>query len=88
MYFQNGNFKLTLLTMETLQVQVHNKNAKKILDELAGLKLISIKDEGELFTLTSQQKKSIATSRKQIKAGKFKTNEVMLKEMKKWLKGR
>ncbi len=74
--------------METLQVKILNQKAKRILDELAGLKLITIKEEEELFSLNGIQRKSIAISRKQIKNGEFKTNSAVIKDLKKWLKSK
>lgn len=41
-----------------LQVKVLNPKAKRILDDLASLKLISIKEESP-FLLTTPQKRSI-----------------------------
>jgi hypothetical protein len=68
-----------------LQVKVLNPKAKRILDDLASLKLISIKEEST-FTLTPLQKKSIEVSRKQIKAGKFRNNKSVISDLKKWVK--
>lgn len=70
-----------------LQVKVLNPKAKRILDDLASLKLISIKEE-PTFTLTAAQKKSIEISRKQIKAGKFRDNQSVISDLKAWMKGR
>jgi hypothetical protein len=74
--------------MTTLQVKIHNQKARKILNELAELKLISIKEEDELFVLSPSQHKRISTGRKQIKNGSFRTNDVVMKDLKKWLKGK
>jgi hypothetical protein len=68
-----------------LQVKVLNPKAKRILDDLASLKLISIKEEST-FSLTPSQKKSIEVSRKQIKAGKFRNNQSVISDLKKWVK--
>lgn len=53
-----------------LQVRILNPRAKRILNDLASLKLIEIKKE-EPFQLSAAQKKSIEISRKQIKSGKY-----------------
>jgi len=71
-----------------MQVKILNQKVKRILDELAGLKLIAIKEEKELFKLNAAQRKSIATSRRQIKKGEYKSNNIVIKDMKKWLKSK
>lgn len=71
--------------METIQVKINNPKAKRILDELADLKLITISEE-EIFNLTPGQRKSIPTSRKQIKNGQFKVHKKVVSQMKQWLK--
>lgn len=53
-----------------LQVRILNPRAKRILNDLASLKLIEIKKE-EPIQLSAAQKKSIEISRKQIKSGKY-----------------
>ena len=73
--------------METIQVKINNPKAKRILDDLADLKLITISKE-DAFPLTSSQKKSITISRRQIKDGKYKTHKKVLSEAKGWLKSR
>jgi hypothetical protein len=55
---------------------------------LAELKLISIKEEDELFVLSPLQEKRISTGRKQIKNGSFRTNDVVMRGLKKWLKSK
>ncbi|QOI97158.1 MAG: hypothetical protein HRU69_06485 [Flammeovirgaceae bacterium] len=69
-----------------LQVKVLNPKARKILDELASLKLIKISAEEELFPLTSQQKKSIEISRKELKKGLYKENKQVLSSLRSWVK--
>ncbi len=68
-----------------LQVKVLNPKAKRILDDLASLKLISIKEESP-FPLTSPQKRSIEISRKQIKAGKFRDSHSVISDLRAWMK--
>ena len=68
-----------------LHIKVLNPKAKRILDDLASLKLISIKEES-VFKLSPSQKKSIEISRKQIKAGKFRDNQAVISDLKAWIK--
>ncbi len=69
-----------------LQVKVLNPKAKKILTELASLKLIHITEEKELFPLSKAHKKSIALSRRQIKNGQVKSTKEVLDGLRKWVK--
>lgn len=71
-----------------LQVKVLNPKAKKILDELEGLKLISIREEEDIFILSRDHKKSIAISRRQIKEGKYKSSKEVISGLRKWAKER
>ncbi|MFY7731623.1 MAG: hypothetical protein ACOVRN_19035 [Flavobacterium sp.] len=52
---------------------------------LKTLQTIFDSSEQSLFQLTKEQEESIAISREQIKAGKFKTNDQVISEMKEWL---
>jgi signal recognition particle subunit SEC65 len=72
--------------METLQINIINPKAKKLLDSLEDLKLISISKVDKLFPLSQWQTKSIAISRKQIKKGQFKTHDKVMADAKQWLK--
>ena len=68
-----------------LHVKVLNPKAKRILDDLASLKLISIKEE-PVFKLNPSQKRSIEISRKQVKAGKFRDNQSVISDLRAWIK--
>jgi hypothetical protein len=70
-----------------LQVRILNPKAKKILSDLASLKLIKIEKE-EIFELSTAQKKSIEISRKQIKSGKFRNHRAVMTDLKSWVKER
>jgi hypothetical protein len=67
-----------------LQVKILNPKAKRILDDLASLRLISIQKE-EPFPLTDAHKKSIEISRRQIKSGQFKENGQVMSGLRSWL---
>ncbi len=72
--------------METYQVKILNSKAKDLLVELADKKLIQMDEEKNLFSLTSEQKKSIRVSRSQIKEGNYKSHKSVVSNLKKWLK--
>ena len=74
--------------METVQIIIINPKAKKLLNGMEDLKLISIDSDYKLFPLTDPQKKSISISRKQIKKGKFQSHETVMKNAKEWVEGR
>lgn len=74
--------------METVQIKIINPKAKKLLNGMEDLKLISIDRDYKLFPLTDPQKKSISISRKQIKKGEFKSHETVMKNAKEWVEGR
>jgi len=71
--------------METVQIKIINPKAKKLLNGLEDLKLISISKE-EFFPLSDLQKKSISISRRQIKKGQFKKHDKVMADLRKWLK--
>lgn len=58
------------------------------LNFLKALQTIFDSSEQSLYELNEEQEKSIAISREQIKAGKFKSNEQVMSEMKEWLSKR
>lgn len=66
-------------------MKVLNPKAKRILDDLASLRLISI-ETAKPFPLTAAQEKSISVSRAQLKKGQFKRNSKVFSEMRLWLK--
>jgi ABC-type lipoprotein export system ATPase subunit len=72
--------------METVQVQIINPKAKKLLKGLEDLNVISITKSEKPFELSAGQKKSIAISRKQIEKGQFRPNDKVMKDLKQWLK--
>jgi signal recognition particle subunit SEC65 len=74
------------MDMETIQINIINPKAKKFLNGLKDLNLISISKAEKLFPLSQWQKRSIAVSRKQIKKGQFKTHEKVMADAKQWLK--
>ena len=71
--------------METLQIQIINPKAKKLLNGLEDLNLISISKADKLFPLSVWQKKSIAVSRNQIKKGQFKKHDKVMTDLSQWL---
>ncbi|MBS1682243.1 MAG: hypothetical protein JST48_11070 [Bacteroidetes bacterium] len=70
-----------------LQIEIINPKAKSILEDLASLKLISIKKE-KVFKLSAAHKKSIEISRKQIMTGKIKNNSRVMTDLKAWMKNK
>jgi hypothetical protein len=68
-----------------LQVKILNPKAKRILDDLASLRLISI-ETTKPFPLSLDQQKSISVSRTQLKKGQFKKNAKVISELRSWLK--
>lgn len=72
--------------METVQIKIINPKAKKLLNGMEDLKLISIDSDHKLFPLTDHQKKSISISRKQIKKGDFKSHKTVIKNAREWMK--
>lgn len=72
--------------METVQVQIINPKAKKLLKGLEDLNVISITKSEKPFVLSEGHKKSIAISRKQIEKGQFRPHEKVMKDLKQWLK--
>jgi hypothetical protein len=68
-----------------LHIKVLNPKAKRILNDLASMRLISI-ETAKPFPLTVAQQKSITISRAQLKKGQFKRGNKVFSEMRSWLK--
>jgi hypothetical protein len=56
------------------------------LDFLLAIQTILDSSDKGFFKLSAEQKRSIGISREQIKKGKFRNNESVLSDVKKWLK--
>ena len=56
------------------------------LDFLLAIQTILDSSDKHLYRLSADQKRSIEISREQIKKGKFRSNESVLSDVKKWLK--
>ncbi|WP_046759407.1 hypothetical protein [Kordia jejudonensis] len=71
--------------------QIKNNLIRRIQDSkdlnfLKALQTIFDSSEQELFQLTAEQAESIETGRSDIKKGNFINNEIVISEMKEWLR--
>jgi hypothetical protein len=65
---------------------INRINSTDDLNFLQAVQTIFEAAEKNLFQLTDKQSKSIEISRNQIASGQYKENQIVLSELKKWLK--